>query len=142
MGAVALGLTMTGCSGMNEADVSERLVAATDLNGAMVEVQHPGVPWANKIVIRLFVKDGSPEAVADDVREVAAFAVDDSDLSGEELSFFAVEGAPEDFDEPVLATITEALYIMGSVSGELGVGKGVESMLTLSANDVRVLATE
>jgi len=138
--AVVLGLALTGCAGMNEQDVSDRLVEATSLNGAIVEVQHPGAPWVNQIMIRMFVEDGSADAVAEDVREVAAFAVEDSDLEGEPLMFLAVEGSPDDFDDPVLATIVGSLRVMGSVSEALGAGHGVEEILELSANDVRVVA--
>lgn len=110
------------------------------VNGAIVEVQHPGAPWVNKIVIRLFVADPSAEGVASDVRAVAAVAASDADLSDQPLTFIAVEGSPEDFSDPLTATITDSLYIMGSVAGLLGVGSGTEEVLDLSADDVRTLA--
>ncbi|EIC06642.1 hypothetical protein HMPREF1529_00720 [Microbacterium sp. oral taxon 186 str. F0373] len=138
--ALAMILTLTGCSGMNENAVSERLTQASGLNGAMVEVQHPGAPWVNKIVIRLFVRDASAAAVADDVRAVAAFAVDDRDLGGQPLTLLAVQGSPGDFSDPLTATITDSAYVMGSVSEILGAGKGVENILDLSAADVSRIA--
>ena len=59
MAAVVIGailvVTMTGCGGMNVERVSDRVVQGAGVNGAIVEVQHPGAPWVNKIVIRLFV---------------------------------------------------------------------------------------
>ncbi|AXA96920.1 hypothetical protein E5344_10795 [Microbacterium laevaniformans] len=138
--ALAMILTLTGCSGMNENAVSERLTQASGINGAMVEVQHPGAPWVNKIVIRLFVRDASAAAVADDVRAVAAFAVDDRDLGGQPLTLLAVQGSPGDFSDPLTATITDSAYVMGSVSEILGAGKGVENILDLSAADVSRIA--
>lgn len=51
-----------------------------------------------------------------------------------------MEGSPEDFSDPLTATITDSLYIMGSVAGLLGVGSGTEEVLDLSADDVRTLA--
>lgn len=138
--ALAVILTLTGCSGMNENAVSERLTQASGINGAMVEVQHPGAPWVNKIVIRLFVRDASAAAVADDVRAVAAFAVDDRDLGGQPLTLLAVQGSPGDFSDPLTATITDSAYVMGSVSEILGAGKGVENILDLSAADVSRIA--
>ncbi len=144
MAAVVIGailvVTMTGCGGMNVERVSDRVVQGAGVNGAIVEVQHPGAPWVNKIVIRLFVADPSAEGVASDVRAVAAVAASDADLSDQPLTFIAVEGSPEDFSDPLTATITDSLYIMGSVAGILGVGSGTEEVLDLSADDVRTLA--
>lgn len=144
MAAVVIGailvVTMTGCGGMNVERVSDRVVQGAGVNGAIVEVQHPGAPWVNKIVIRLFVADPSAEGVASDVRAVAAVAASDADLSDQPLTFIAVEGSPEDFSDPLTATITDSLYIMGSVAGLLGVGSGTEEVLDLSADDVRTLA--
>jgi len=139
---VAIGLLgLTGCSAdMNTTDVQDRLVAATDLNGALVEVQHPGAPWNDKIVVWMFVDDGSAQAVADDVRDVAGFAADDADLSDEELTLIAVKGRPEDFPERhQLAVAGE--YVMGEVASLVG-GSGSEDQLVLGGADVRRLADQ
>ncbi len=138
--AALLAVTMSGCAGMNEKSVSDRLAEDAGLNGALVEVQHPGAPWVNKIVIRMFVADATAEGVARDVRSVAAVAVDDPDLRGEPLTFMAVQGAPADFSDPLTATITDSASVMGSVADRLGVGTGVEDILELSAADVRAVA--
>ncbi len=37
-------LVLTGCTSMNTDEVQDRLAAASDLGGALVEVQHPGLP--------------------------------------------------------------------------------------------------
>lgn len=52
--ALAALLVLTGCSAMDTDDVQSRLAAASDLSGALVEVQHPGLPTNEKIVIWMF----------------------------------------------------------------------------------------
>lgn len=141
LGAVAVvaltTVTMTGCSAVDERDVSDRLAAAADLNGAIVEIQHPGAPWNNKYVVWMFVGDGTATAVASDVRRVAAFADADEDLSGQDLTLFAVVGQPDEYADGSFRL--SAVDIMGSVSEIVG-GKGVEDTLTLTAADVARLA--
>lgn len=134
--AAALVLMLTGCAGVNTSDASTRLTDATEGSAyaAVVEVQHPGAPWVNKVVIRLYVRDGSPEGVAAAVREAAAGAGQDAGLRGSDLTFIAYEGRPEDNAH------IDNLSFMGSVSGLLGAGKGVEGVLDLTAADVQSLA--
>jgi len=138
LGAVAI-LFLAGCSVVNEDDLSERLTAATTINAATLEVQHPGVPWENRLVVRLFVSDESAAGVAEGVREVADFAATDPDLSGEPLTFIAVPGFPEDYLDGGLAV--SYLPVMASVSAIVG-GEGVEGILELTAADVRHLADQ
>lgn len=125
---------------MNTDDVRDRLVAATDLNGALVEVQRPGLPTNEEIVIWMFVDDDTPAAVAADVRDVAAFAADDRDLGGKDLTLVAVPGEPEDFPDRVVLG-SSGSPVMAEVAGIVG-GKGAEEFLDLSAADVRRLAAE
>lgn len=139
---VATVLLMTGCSSVNEEDLSERLTESASItvfNAATVEVQHPNAPWVNKLVVRVFVHDESAEGVAAAVRQVAVFAADDPDLEGEEITFIAYPGFPEDYVDGGLGV--SYLHIMGSVSGIVG-GKGVEGVLDLSAADIQRLAAE
>lgn len=139
MAAIAA-LILTGCSSVNEEDLSERLTASTTINAAIVQVQHPGAPWVNKFGVRLFVSDESAEGIADGVRQVAEFAVDDPTLAGEEITFIAVPGFPEDYDSAAQLAVTY-ISVMGSVSEIVG-GKGVEGVLVLSAADIERLAAE
>ncbi len=125
---------------MDTDDVGARLVEATGLNGALVEVQHPNAPWNDKIVIWMMVDDDSAEAVAEDVREVAAFAADDRDLGGHDLTLAATKGEPADFPDRSSLVLSTA-YVMGSVATLVG-GKGVEDLLELDADDVRRLARQ
>jgi len=120
---------------MNESDASSRVTTASEAStfAARVEVQHPGAPWVNKIVIRLYVRDGSAEGVATAVREAATAAAADADLKDSDLTFIAYEGRPEENSQ------IDDLRIMGSVSEIVG-GKGAEGILDLSAADVRRLA--
>ena len=120
---------------MNESDASSRVTEASEAStyAARVEVQHPGAPWVNKIVIRLYVRDGSAEGVATAVREVASAAAADPDLKGTELTFIAYEGRPEENSQ------IDDLRVMGSVSAIVG-GKGAEGILDLTAADIRGLA--
>lgn len=140
---IAAVLILTGCSSLNEKDLSERLTESasiSELNAATVEVQHPNAPWVNKFVVRVFVHDESPEGVAAAVRQVAVFAADDPDLEGEDITFIAVPGFPEDYESAAQLAVTY-LRVMGSVSGIVG-GKGVEGVLELSAEDIQRLAAE
>ncbi|MFT4229301.1 MAG: hypothetical protein QM602_03325 [Microbacterium sp.] len=125
---------------MNTDDVQTRLTEATSLNGAKVEVQHPGAPWNSKIVIRMFVDDDSAEAVAENVREVAAFAADEPSLDGQPLTLMAIVGTPDDFPNGDGLSVA-GVKVMGSVSRIVG-GVGTEEILELSAADVRRLADE
>ena len=125
---------------MDTEEVGARLVEATGLNGALVEVQHPDAPWNDKIVIWMMVDDDGAEAVAEDVREVARFAADDPDLSGHELTLAASKGEPADFPDRS-SLVLSAAYVMGSVAAIVG-GKGVEDLLELDADDVRRLARQ
>jgi len=120
---------------MNESDASSRVTEASEAStyAARVEVQHPGAPWVNKIVIRLYVRDGSAEGVATAVREVASAAAADPDLKGTDLTFIAYEGRPEENSQ------IDDLRVMGSVSAIVG-GKGAEGILDLTAADIRGLA--
>lgn len=139
---VAAVLILTGCSAVNEDDLSERLTASASIavfNGATVEVQHPGAPWVNKMVVRVFVDDESAEGVAAAVSQVAVFAVDDPALAGEDITFMAYPGFPEDYADGGLGV--SYLPIMGSVS-EITGGTGREGVLELSAADIQRLAAE
>gem|GEM_PF-3729870 len=122
---------------MNTSDVSTRLspASANPAYAARVEVQHPGVPWANKVVVRLYVRDASVDGVAAAVRDVAGAAATDPDVKNTDLTFIAYGGSPgpENYD---------SLWVMGSVSERIGVGKGVEDILELSAADIRTLALQ
>lgn len=120
---------------MNESDVSSRVTEASEAStyAVRVEVQHPDAPWVNKVVIRLYVRDGSAEGVATAVREVASAAAADPDLKGTDLTFIAYEGRPEDNSR------IDDLRVMRSVSAIVG-GKGVEGILDLTAADIRRLA--
>lgn len=135
--ALAVVLMLTGCAGVNVNDASERLTAAAESSAyaAVVEVQHPGAPWVDKIVIRLYVRDGTAEGVAAAVRDVAVASVDDPDLSSRDLTFIAYEGRPEENSN------IDDLFVMGSVSEIVG-GKGVEGVLVLKPADVQRLADE
>ncbi|MDY0828999.1 hypothetical protein SK224_07650 [Microbacterium sp. BG28] len=129
-------LAVTGCA-MNENIATRDLSAATETTtyAATVEVQHPGVPWANKVVIRLYVRDASITGVAAAVREAARAAADNPQLDDTDLTFIAYDGPPEDNE------FAAGLFVMGSVSEIVG-GKGVEDILDLRAKDVRLLAAE
>lgn len=122
---------------MNESNASARVTTASEAStyAARVEVQHPGAPWVNKIVIRLYVRDSSVDGVAAAVREVARAAVVDPDLKDNDLTFIAYEGRPEENSQ------IDDLRIMGSVSEIVG-GNGVEGILDLTAADIRSLADE
>ena len=139
LGIAAVITLMTGCGSMNEHDVAQRLAEAAQLNGAIVEVQHPDAPWNNKYVVWMFIDDDAPGSVADDVRRVAVFADADGDLSGKPLTLFAVVGEPEAYADGSYRL--SASDVMGSVSEIVG-GKGVEDTLSLSASDVSRLAVE
>ena len=117
---------------MDTDDVGARLVEATGLNGALVEVQHPNAPWNDKIVIWMMVDDDTAEAIAEDVREVAAFAADDRDLGGHDLTLAATKGEPADFPDRSSLVLSTA-YVMGSVATLVG-GKGVEDLLELGGD--------
>ncbi|WP_282837899.1 hypothetical protein [Microbacterium flavum] len=141
-GLITAMLILTGCSSVNEDDLSERLTASASIavfNGATVEVQHPGAPWTNKFVVRVFVDDESAEGVAAAVRQVAIFAAGDSTLDGEELTVMAYPGFPEDYADGGLGV--SYLPVMGSVSAITG-GVGREGVLELSDADVQRLAAE
>lgn len=139
---IAAVLILAGCSSVNEQDLSERLTASASIavfNGATVEVQHPGGPWVNKMVVRVFVDDESAEGVAAAVRQVAVFATDDSALDGEDITVMAYPGFPEDYADGGLGV--SDLPVMGSVS-EITGGTGREGVLELSAADIQRLASE
>lgn len=139
---IAAVLILTGCSSVNEEDLSERLTESASIavfNAATVEVQHPNAPWVNKLVVRVFVHDESAEGVAAAVRQVAVFAADDPELEGEEITLMAYPGFPEDYADGGLGV--NDLRVMGSVSEIVG-GKGVEGVLVLSAADIERLAAE
>lgn len=139
---IAAVLVLSGCSSLNEEDLSERLTESASIsvfNAATVEVQHPNAPWVNKLVVRVFVHDESAEGVAAAVRQVAVFAADDPDLDGEEITFLAYPGFPEDYGDGGLGVYD--LRVMGSVSEIVG-GNGVEGVLELSAEDIQRLAAE
>ncbi|KXZ61880.1 MAG: hypothetical protein BGN98_06205 [Microbacterium sp. 69-7] len=133
-----LALILTGCSGMNEKDVSDRLGREAGLNGALVEVQHPGLPTNEKIVVWMFVDDTSAPAVADDVTRVARVAANDPDLAGKDLTLAAVEGSPADHTDRVVLG-SSGVPVMAAVAETVG-GRGAEEFLELSAADVRRLA--
>ena len=72
----------------------------------------------------MFVDDDAPEAVADDVRRVAAFAAEDRDLRGKDVSLVAVEGQPADFADRVVLGSSGA-KVMAKVAAIVG-GSGAE----------------
>lgn len=76
--------------------------------------------------------------IADDVRRVAAFAAEDRDLRGKDVSLVAVEGQPADFADRVVLGSSGA-KVMAKVAAIVG-GSGAEEFLDLSAADVRRLA--
>ena len=137
--ALALTTVLSGCTvGVDTASFEQRLDQLPGLNGALVEVQHPGLPTNTQVAVWAFVdKTDVPSSVAA-VHEIAEAVGEDPSIAGHAVIVAVVPGDPADY--PNRADVVHgATPVMHEVAEQLGLPESDDEMLVLDRDAVRLL---
>ncbi|MEV7548703.1 hypothetical protein AB0N89_03665 [Amycolatopsis sp. NPDC089917] len=136
-------LALAGCASrsveVDTAGFETRLSAVAGVNGALVEVRHPGLPTNTNVAIWLFLESADVESVATIARKVADVARDDDGVRGRQVNLSVVKGKRADFptrQEVVRSTVP----VMHRVAEALGLPESAGQKLVLTPEEIARLA--
>ncbi|MGK4595921.1 hypothetical protein [Amycolatopsis sp. w19] len=134
-------LVLTGCapSTGDIAGFEKRLAALPGVDGALVEVQHPGLPTNTNVAIWLFVESVDVESVATTTRKVAGVARADDGVRGQQVNLSVVKGKRADFPNRQ-DFVGKTVPVMHLVAAALGLPEANGNMLVLSPAEIAKLA--
>ncbi len=136
-------LALAGCASrsvdVDTAGFETRLSAVPGVNGAMVEVQHPGLPTNTNVAIWLFLESADVESVATTVRKVAGTARSDDGVRGRQITISVVQGTRAEF--PIRQdVVANSVPVMHRVAEALALPESAGLMLVLTPEEVARLA--
>ncbi|KZB85898.1 hypothetical protein [Amycolatopsis regifaucium] len=136
-------LALAGCASrsaeVDTAGFETRLSAVPGVTGALVEVQHPGLPTNTNVVIWLFLESADVESVATAARKVAVAARGDDGVRGRQVNLFVVKGKREDFPARQ-DVVRNTVPVMHRVAEALGLPESAGQMLVLTPEVIARLA--
>ncbi|MBO1803865.1 hypothetical protein [Leucobacter ruminantium] len=137
--SAALAVALSGCAAqVDTASFEQRLERLPELNGALVEVQHPGLPTNTQVSVWAFTDalDVPSSAVA--VRDIAKAIRDEPSVGRHSVLVSIVPGEPADYPTRGDA-VRAAAPIMHVVAEQLGLPESDDEMLVLDRHAVGLL---
>lgn len=134
-------LALVGCApqSVDTEGFEARLAEVQGVNGALVEVQHPGLPTNTNVAVWLFVDSPDIDSVVAITRDVADAAATDDGVRGQQVNLSVVQGDPADFPTRQSA-VKNSLPVMHLVAEALGLPDSAGEMLVLSPKEISDLA--
>jgi len=132
-------VVLAGCAANPDVQgVQDGLEGLPGVNGADVSVQHPGAPWNTRIVVSMYLDDGSQAAAISAVEAAAPVLADAPEVSRHPVMITLVHGDIADF--PTGPTRTDTILLNPDTYATLGLEHTGGESVQLTSDDIARLA--